>query len=189
MSPLFDTGAPLVILLGLFPALLLVRQSRFSAFRRGWPVYAACGLALLPALALPLTADTGGVLAFRLVAALLATLPGLLLLKAWLRGRDRELTELVVILPGLLWLPLLARPLVAPLLPLPEGPAGRAAALGLMLAGALVLHLLLSGLQERFRLNRAPGSIAGLPFRLGALLLMLVLWRVCVRLLSGGGLA
>jgi hypothetical protein len=188
MSPLFDTGPQLVVLMGLFSAPLLARQSHFGAFRRSWALLPACGVALLPALALPLSADTGLALALRISCALMATLPGLLLLKAWLGGRDRELSELFVTLPGLLWLPLLARPLLAPVIPVPAGLAGRAAALGLLLAIALGLGLLLAGLQERFRLNRAPGSIAGLPFRLAVLGLMLVLWQAIERLLAGGGL-
>ena len=188
MSSLFDTGTPLVVLLGLLGGPLLVRQLQFNAFRRTWAVLPAAGLVLVPALFFPLTAQEGFPLALRISVSLLAGLPGLLLLKAWLRGRDRELLEMYTLLNGLLWLPLLARPLLAPALDLPVGFGGRAAALPLLLMLVLALGFLLTGLQERFRLNRAPGAIEGLPFRLGALLLMLVLWNTVRHLLQGGGL-
>ncbi|MCB1046958.1 MAG: hypothetical protein KDC10_07115 [Calditrichaeota bacterium] len=188
MSTLFDTGTPLVVLFGLLAAPLLVRQHHFSAFQRSWAILPACALAMLPAVFFPLEHTGDLLLALRLSCALLATLPGLLLLKLLLGGADREQLELFVALPGLLWLPLLARPLLAPVIDLPAGPLGRASALGLMLLLVLALVFVLTGAQERFRLNRAPGSIEGLPFRLGSLLLLLVLLMTLNHLRSGGGL-
>jgi hypothetical protein len=181
-------GHPLLILaVGIFAAPLLLRQLQFSQWQRSWWVLPLLGF--LPGLAIflveqffPLEPGQGLNVLLDLELRLLAAFLSLVLLNWFLDGRDRELIELSLTLPGVLFLPLYLKTLLPPDLAFVELIAGSLG--GLLL---LILVFLLTGLQERFRRNPAPGALEGLPFRLAILSLLLFI-VVGIETLLGGRL-
>ncbi len=184
MKPAFDVHPLLLLVLGPFLAVVLVRQLRFSAFGRTWWLLPLSGLALVPAAAWQ--AWRGPVQnAGSLLTVLLLGLAGIRCVRLLTGERDREVLELYLMLPALAWLPLLFPELPGsfPLPPFLQAVLAPLAWLGL----ALGLIFLLSGAQEKFRLNRSPASVEGLPFRLALIGFFLLFWE-CFRLLDGGAL-
>jgi hypothetical protein len=167
-------GSPFLLMaLGLFAAPLLLRQLQFNQLGRTWWVLPLLGL--LPGAALtllemlvPLNATSGFAAYIDLELQVFTAFAVLVLLNALLDGSDRELIELSLTLPGVLFMPHALGTLLPSSLAYPHLVAG---ALGGLLLLALVF--LMTGLQERFRRNAAPGSLEGLPFRVAILALIL----------------
>ncbi len=178
----FNVHPLLLLVMGPLLAVVLVRQLRFNAFGRTWWLLPLSGLALAPA---ALWAWRMGPMeqALPQVGVLLLGLFAIRLLRLATGERDREVLELYMILPGLVWLPLLF-PLAPLALPLPKAVLAALAPL-FWLSLALVLLFVLSGAQEKFRLNRSPASVEGLPFRLALVAFLLFFWD-CFRLLLEG---
>ncbi len=178
MTPPFGssfTGHPFLLLcLALLAAPLLIRQLQYNQFQRTWWLIPLAGLLLggaaqLENLLFKVPADSWLDL-LRFQASLILGLLALVVLNRVFRGRDRELIELMATVPGLLFLKDFAGrwfTLEHPLAPLFSVFAGGLA--------ALVLVFLVTGAQEKFRINRAPGSMEGLPFRLAVVMLCLLL--------------
>jgi hypothetical protein len=181
LIPAFEGHPLLLLVLGLAALPLLGRRLQFqTVLRSGWalPLAAtalglvAWGLGMLPA------AWQGGAagLPFSLLTGL-AVLAGLGRLA---RGKDRETLELAASVPTLLYLPLATAGWGWNQGPLPEVAGALAAAVMLLL-----LQILLAGAQEKFRRNRAPGSMEGLPFRLAMVGIFLLLLTAAVALKDG----
>jgi hypothetical protein len=164
-------GHPLLLVLLGFLAPLLIRQPRFSSIRREWwllPLLTLVCLGLDWLLAkLPIVLDPyrhGVDLSFLLIASLLP----FALLNRILAGRDREMLELLLSIPLLVFWGMAPKMtgITLPVTPVLLAPLS-----------AIVFLLLLTGMQEKFRRNRAPASVTGLPFRLlatGAILFLLI---------------
>jgi hypothetical protein len=160
--------------LGCFAAALLIRQLQFNQFKRTWWVYPAAGLVLGAAAELCDTliqaTNQGWLVLLELQARLLISALLLISLNRLFKGRDRELLELLITVPAILFLQFQLKPVLPVDWPL--------ASLGGHLLAGLVLMLIvaiLTGAQEKYRRNLAPGSMEGLPFRLMMLLVLTIL--------------
>ena len=164
-------GNPLLLVLLGFLAPLLIRQPRFSSIRREWwllPLLAIVCLGLdwlIERLPLALDPFRHGVdLSFLLIVCLLPYA----LLNRLLAGRDREMLELLLSIPLLVFWGLAPKMtgISLPFAPVLLAPIS-----------AMAFLLLLTVKQEKFRRNRAPARVTGLPFRLlatGAILFLLI---------------
>lgn len=175
MTTIFEGHPFLLICMGLLAPALLVRQPHFSSLRREWwllpllvLIWIGLGV-LLRSLSLLDAAATDGL---SLATWLMVSMVPFALLNRMLAGTDREYLELLLSLPALLFWGFTAELLSmeAPLIWFPAVPG----------VCAIVVLALMTGSQERFRRNRAPGSLAGMPFRLlilAILLSLVLMWE------------
>jgi hypothetical protein len=170
--------------LGAFAAALLIRQLQYNQFKRTWLVYPLVGLMLgiaaeISDLLIP-KHDSAWSGLLEIQARLLLSMSLLVILNRLYKGRDRELLELLLTVPGILFLQFQLLPYLPVDFPL-------AALIGHIIAGFALLTFVavLTGAQEKYRRNLAPGSMEGLPFRLMILLLMTILMLGFALLMEG----